>query len=523
MQEGLRRTTVNAWCVAAVLVAGLAGLAGEQPTTTSQAEMSLDECISMALKRNCSRRVSHHAVEVAEAQHRQALAGYWPQIGMKGGFMRMDESPNFIFPSKQMGIPAQSFSLPAGTATISVPAQFFNPLAPAGATIDLPVTTPAQTIPVPGQVYDVPEQDVKLMEPDTWAASGQLTWLLLDGGLRKGLRTQAAGGLEVARQEARRTDLEIIDSVKRMYYGAVLARQLRQIGENTLARMDATLGLTERMYKEGSGAVKKTDYLDNRMMVESLRSMVAMLGKNTAMSQAALANTIGLPWDATIQPRDTEIPYKASSANLRELVANGYKFSPDWGRLEAGLRAAEGALTEARSGHWPKVALTGTVSQWWNQYDGGMATSTNKESWSAGLAVEFPLFDGFLTKNRVAEAKARLAKMRAQELLLRDGLALQIKSAFLDLKTAQEQYQCTHDAMGTAIENRELKGRAYQAELVDTEVVIRSQIMEAVMKAQHYKVRYDHAAMRSKLDLIIGSEMRRQIGQPAKNGTEPAP
>ena len=59
----------------------------------------------------------------------------------------------------------------------------------------------------------------------------------------------------------------------------MLARQLHQVGKDTLARMEATLSLTETMYKEGSGKVKKTDYLDNKVMVESLALRRGLAGE----------------------------------------------------------------------------------------------------------------------------------------------------------------------------------------------------------------------------------------------------
>ena len=42
------------------------------------------------------RPASSYAVEMAEAQHRQALAGYWPQINVKGGYQRMDEATGTV-------------------------------------------------------------------------------------------------------------------------------------------------------------------------------------------------------------------------------------------------------------------------------------------------------------------------------------------------------------------------------------------------------------------------------------------
>jgi hypothetical protein len=66
--------------------------------------------------------------------------------------------------------------------------------------------------------------------------------------------------------------------------------------------MEVTLELTESMYKNGSGKVNKTDYLDNVVMVETVRPMVAELAKNEAAAEAALAYTMGLPWTATVHP-----------------------------------------------------------------------------------------------------------------------------------------------------------------------------------------------------------------------------
>ena len=474
-------------------------------------EMPLNECVVMALRENQRRPASRFAVVMAEAQHRQALAGYWPQISAKAGYQRMDESPNFLFPATQMAVPAQNISVPAGTALISVPAQLLNPLAPPGATVQLPVSTPAENIHVAAQQFPVSDQDIKLMDPDNYEASLNATWLLYDGGMRKGLRQQTQGLVDMMKQESRRTDLEISDSVTRMYYGAVLAAQLHQVGNDTLARMEATLNLTETMYKEGSGKVKKTDWLDNKVMVETLRSMVALLEKNETMAQAALANTMGLSWNTTVKPADKGIPYAPFAGDLNNLVGNAYEFNPDWNKVEAGIRAAEGARRTAQSDYYPKLALTGELYKWWNGYNAGMATDRNKEGWTVGAGIEIPLFKGFLTKNKVAEARARVAKIKEEQILLKEGIGLEIKDAFLGLTATEKSYQATLDAMTAATENRDLNTRAYENELVETEKVIRAQLMEALMQAQHYKARYDHVALQSQINLLVGTEVAKQI------------
>nr|WP_319491970.1 TolC family protein [uncultured Desulfobacter sp.] len=432
----------------------------------------LDACLEQALENNRRRPASRFALEMAQAQHRQALAGYWPQITARGGYSRLDEAVNFNL--------ATEFSL-------SLPGMLPGP-------VNLPV-----------------DADVDILVEKSYTAEIEAAWLLYDGDMRKGYREQTQGLVDMMKQEVRRTDLEVIDDVKRFYWGAVLARKLHQVGLDTLSRMNATLNLTETMYKEGSGTVKKTDWLNNKVMVDTLRSMVALLEKNKLMSRAALANTMGLSWDKSVEPDDTKIPLSSFTIDTGEIVEQAYAFNPDWAKVEAGLNAAAGALKTAQSGFFPKLALTGELHKWWPNEDGGLATPENKQGWSFGVGVEIPIFSGMLTVNKIAAARAAIAKIKEEQLLLKEGIGLQVRDVLLSLGAAQKSCDASGNALTAAKENRQLNVRAYQSELVETDDVIQAQLTEALMAAQHYKARYEHTALLSRLDLIVGTEVLKQM------------
>jgi outer membrane protein TolC len=127
------------------------------------------------------------------------------------------------------------------------------------------------------------------------------------------------------------------------------------------------------------------------------------------------------------------------------------------------------------------------------------------------VGVEVPIFSGFLTRNKVAETRARVAKIKQEQFLLKDGIGLQIKDAFLSLAAAQKSYQATLDAMSAATENRDLNTRGYQNGLVETEKVIRAQLTEALMSAQHFKACYDHVALQSQIELLVGTELLKRL------------
>ena len=92
-------------------------------------------------------------------------------------------------------------------------------------------------------------------------------------------------------------------------------------------------------------------------------------------------------------------------------------------------------------------------------------------------------------------------------MLLREGIALQVKHLFIQLMKSQDQQTSTGAAAVSAEENRSLNERAYQEELVETKDVIEAQLMESLMKAQHLKTLYDHLEARANLDFVVGKEV----------------
>jgi outer membrane protein TolC len=138
-------------------------------------------------------------------------------------------------------------------------------------------------------------------------------------------------------------------------------------------------------------------------------------------------------------------------------------------------------------------------------------TDTNRNSWTLGLRMDLPIFNGFRTQNEVKEAQARLEKIKHEKILLKEGLALQVKDAFLQIGRSQGQVKATKDALNSALENRELNVRAYQDELVETKDVIEAQLMEFFINGQYLKALYDNIANKINLEFIIGKTVLNEI------------
>jgi len=111
--------TSAATCVLAVTLSGslarsnAAAAVGEGSEAFSR-EATPEECLQTAMQNNHRRPASRFAVAMAEAQHRQTLAGYSAPINVKGAYQRMDELPDFLFPASSFTVSARTITIPNG-------------------------------------------------------------------------------------------------------------------------------------------------------------------------------------------------------------------------------------------------------------------------------------------------------------------------------------------------------------------------------------------------------------------------
>lgn len=465
--------------------------------------LSLDQCLDLALKYNAMRKASRASREIAEAQYKQALSAYWPQLTLTSTGTRMEQPPLFIFPATPL--PLGNVARPLAEA-IAAAQLLKNPLSP-------PPGTPAYNAALGGaadailqslQSSSMPAQQIKLMDRDNLFTSLELIYPLYTGGKRSALTTQAKLGVEVAQEASKRTDLQIIHDVKVLYYSSILCRNLLSLGQETLEHFEVTLELTENLYKHGSGKVKKTDYLRTKVIVASIRSFLELLKSNELLARSALVNAMGLDWHEVVEPAEPSLPFKSYGGDLEKLVAATLHGNPQMMQVQLGIEASEAKIKEAQAGHLPLIVFFGSYNRIDNSYDAGIVPTENKENWNLGIRMELPLFKGFRTTNETREASARVEKMRQERILLQEGLALQAKDAFLQVGRAQSQVKAMKDAVMAAEENRDLNTRAYQDELVETKDVIEAQMMEFFIKGQYLKAMFDNVASQSDVEFIVG-------------------
>lgn len=474
--------------------------------------LSLDEAIDIALQNNAKLKVSKTAVKIADAMYNQASSANYPSLDLDVSAMRMDEAPTFEMRGVATVDNTQNIglynSISGAYAQAAAGATSAEAAEAAGASSAIYAGIAAS---MPGEASMPINLDVEMMGRDSIMSQISLKYPLYTGGKISAIVKQAGLGKEIAQEGKRRTKNEVVFDVKRFYYGVVLTKQLKKLSADTLERMGFLRDLTSRLYQGGSLNVKKTDYLRSKLSVNVLDSMHEELIQKEVMAKSALIFALGLPWTDTVETSQAGFKEPVMDKNLESLVENAYKFNPDYTTLKIAIDIHEAKIDEAQSDYLPSVGLMASAQNLYSDYEYGLVNDTNKNSWTVGVGVQWSLFNGMRTTNKVEQSRLEKLKLEQQELTLQDALALQVKQSFLQMKSSYKQFTILTVATQTAEENRDLNTRAYQEDMVETKDVIESQLFESFTFATYYRSLHDHAISRANIDFIVGQALEREL------------
>lgn len=440
--------------------------------------ISLKEAINIALENNKQNKISKIALEIAQAQYKQALSANYPTINAMIAGHRVKEDSNF-----QM------------KGDISLPAELTVPLnAGLGINID--------SIKL--------DSKVTAYGRDTIKSSINMMYALYTGGKISSLIEQAKLNKLLAMNSIKRSNETVILDVKKYFYGFYLTNELHKIAQSTLNRMEYISELTKEFYESGESLnVKKTDYLSIQVTVALIESIVAKLEANKTLVKSALINSLGLPYDSQIDISYDQEDLLPTNYKLDELVKEAYKTNSDIRKMDIALKISSEQIKEQEAGHLPSIGLMGSVSNTYNSYEFGVLNDDQSNSWDIGFAATLPLFDGLRTTNKINEKKLEQKKLYLIQDMLKEGVSLQIKNELTNALIGYKQVQTLKKARNLAKQNRVLNIKGYQIDAIEPQKVIEAQYIEAYVKADYLKYVHDYLISLSKIDNLVGVELKK--------------
>jgi outer membrane protein len=328
-----------------------------------------------------------------------------------------------------------------------------------------------------------------------FAAGPAVTWNIYDFGRTASQVRIAKLDLESVRSDYDTTANAITLNVKTAYYGVLQAKRNRDVATQVVNQFQEHLRQAQGFYEVG--AKPKIDVTRAQVDLSNARLNLIKAENALQIAWTTLNNAIGLP-EAPPYDIEDNLAFQPYAITFEEALKRAYENRPDLKAQAFLQRAAGESVSFARAGFFP--ILTGRGSFTWTG-----DSLPLQENWTLGVAINIPIFNGFLTKKQVEEAKANTNTAQAQVENLRQRIYLENRQAYLNLKEAESSLPTAELGVTEAQENLDLANGRYAAGVGSPLEVTDALVSFSDAQTAYITVLYNYKVAQANLENAMGA------------------
>jgi outer membrane protein TolC len=305
--------------------------------------------------------------------------------------------------------------------------------------------------------------------------------MIFDGSFFVGLRA-AKTLLELTNKDLKKAEIDVVENVKKAYFGVLVNQQRIRLAEVNLSRIDTLLKETTALQE--AGFVEKLDV--SRVQVQRNNSYTQFQRSQTALaiSKQLLKLQLGMPLDYEVilaESLEELSPKEETLALLGEEGAERIELE----QMSTQLTLVGLDLKNNMSQYMPKIDFVGNTRR--NGAGNELDRVFNKSNWFGsslvGVSMSIPIFDGFGKAARIQKNRIQINQLENQRSFLKDSFKNELYAAKANLrndlsllevqeanlKLANEVYQIARikykEGVGSNLEVVEADAALIQAEI----------------------------------------------------------
>ncbi len=269
-----------------------------------------------------------------------------------------------------------------------------------------------------------PDESFVVRPRQDWSASFDLRQTLFSGLRDWRARDVARLRRDIADLDRSITISDLTLQVAAAFYDALALTQWVEVRETVLQENQNQLKVAERRYEVGETAI--ADVARWRAQVAAAKQALVVAQGDAKLSHDRLRRLVGLE---TLGELSSPGPIPIPAGGEPELMAQAYDQRLEMKTLLNQFEAA-GLLVKVERGAWyPELEVVG---QYYQQKAGFPAND-----WmSVALVLNVPIYDGGLTRARVAKAKEDVREIELLAQTVRRTIADQVDSGYLGFEAA---------------------------------------------------------------------------------------
>lgn len=337
---------------------------------------------------------------------------------------------------------------------------------------------------------------------------------LYTGGLYEGQIDNAKLGKTDAQETILKTEQATKYSAIEGYYQLLANKELQGVYHEAVDNLQGHLDNVQAQYNVGTKA--KVDVLSSDVSLANAKTTALTADNAVAISESNLNNILGLPLETKLNLADHQLPFDTYNISLQEATDYAMKYRPEVLQAALAVQTAENNIDIADASNKPTVKVSGGNNWNDNTFPG---IDANKRSWNIGASVTYSFYDGGATKAKVDQAKQALLVARETEQKTREAVQLEVKRAYLNIRSAAQKVEETQTVVDQARENYRIQNIRYQAGVGINLDVLDAQLSLNEAQVNHIQALYDYNVGIAKLEQVMGVDVESGVIHPSLTAT----
>lgn len=313
---------------------------------------------------------------------------------------------------------------------------------------------------------------------------------------------QARRSLVAAQAELDAAEQDLIVRVAQAYFDVLAAQDTLNTVRSNKSFITEQLASARRNFEVGTATITDTREAQARFDLVAAQEIAAeneLLARRIALNQ--------LVGRSDVQPNPLKVPVvlpTVAPANPEEWVTLADSQHPAIRRARVGLEVAELEIDRARAAEQPTVDATASFGPSYARGSGVPRAGTTTSA-SVGVQLNWPLYTGGATQNRIKETLALTERSRNELEAARRGVAQATRVAYFGVQSGAAQVR----ALEAAESSSQL---ALEATQLGYRVGVRVNL--DVLNAQTQLVQTQRDLARARYEVIVGGlRLRQAAGQ----------
>ncbi len=407
---------MNRWLVIAIF----AGLAHAADTLY----LSEQDVVAMATEQSPSVRSAALDVEKARAQLGQSRAGFMPQLSLSAGYTYLSYAPEM-----EMVVP-----------------NFDN--------------------------YPQITLDTVLMHfgyNNNYQIKAQASQLLFSWGRVLNSYSMAKEGLTAAELSLKAKKTEAAAAARAAFWGALTGKQFLELSQQLVSNYESHYNDAKKRYN--SGVASEFEVLTAEVKWRNAQPQVQDAEKAYRDALDGLKVLLNIPQETEVILKGDTAGPRVPDLDVDSLVVLALSNRPEIASLEHQLAGLRKLAAIQSAGDKPQLVGFGgyTYSKPYGMDDEWGGT------WSAGISLNWNIFDGFLSRSKVSEAKAQAEQLELALSLQKEQVKNQVRAGYRALEDAMAKLSTAEQTVALAekslslVKKQRANGVATDLQLYDAE------------------------------------------------------